>query len=1340
MAVYESGKLCDIDFDYKVDEETQPEVEIKEGYEIYSCDFELLNAFSLAGQYDNTIEWTSENASNKVLKFERKVKHHFHSDMSGIAKASGAIVYEFDFKSDNLAGTDLTVQLKDTNAKYTTLCSIKNGALTDGGSKALGTLTENEWASIAVIINYNTRTREIYLNGTKVGTGLSVNAAFGSGSEAGTIRFWCGDLGDTVEVENHKDSFMIDNVRVYQGTKLHDELTEDEVVIEIDYTKSIFADTSHLTKMMAGYISLHTRNGMVYQDGVKTLLKTSPVEMDEKYYVVAEELCEILGVSYTANGASAVINGKSAEVTAKDGKLLVEVNYFFETLLGKCVVADTTAKSYGMVIAGDTAFTFPSAISTSDSVFFARSDLQDLNDYLFFERPDVDEIEEAYKASASYGQHPRIQMTADDVTRIKEEIKTNSLKQEWYTKVIVAADYLVEEDTAALKYELRDGVRLLYVSRDMAEHMYVLGMAYQLTGDTKYVDRAWVDLEAVSNFPDWHPQHDLDPAEMSGAVAIGYDWMYDALTDSQRQVIEKGIYKNCFADVVTAYESSSGVYGSAVLSGINHNIILNGGFAMGAMAFADAYPEVCYYIISGAITASDVMLTEWGPDGAWKEGVTYWELCMDFTVKMLSTLETTFGTCFSLDDCDGLSTAANYMLNLQSDNGSFNYGDASAINFYVPEMFWLSNKYDDPATTSTMLGIDHGKMVDIEDAVHTLIWYDTDIKEGESNLPLDSAYYGEGVATFRDQWTDGVTTFAAIHGGKTRQCHQQLDVGSFVYDYAGIRWAQELGSTPYDTSVTAEYGVTGRRWLLWRSKAEAHNTIVINPTVDGYDQVVEATGYLTRQESDNKGAIAVLDMTESYAVNADSAVRGMFFTDDRTSLVVRDEISLKQDDSTVYWFMNTSTNVEILTDDDGKSYAMLSQAGKQVKLEFVTSGTGTAQLGVGPATRAMLGTKSPINVAASGDSNKYDIEDASTNRIYIKLSGASDDVSITVKLTPVGVSSTSVNDYNVAIADWKIPEGEVAEKPTLEATELVAKVDGREVEFDETNTAIFISVEGKYEEMPPIDVSVNEKYTAKVTTTGTTKDGIATITVSAKENPDVQVTYLINFVEIPVAKTPDGFEGDALQVVNAKASDEPEKNVGNVAWKVLDQDTNTKWTSQGMGNWILLELEEVSEIDEVLLWFTNSHLRSTYFNVSVSEDGENYTIVKEKLTSTILTKEGYEGFDLGGVKAKYIKIGCNGNSVQGTISGWNNIKEVVFTGKVCEKEEIPTPTPTPTPDNNDNGGTNTPESSTGSTESAKADGTATGDNSNLWLWSMLSIMAAAGSIVYGIIYRKKYSK
>lgn len=268
----------------------------------------------------------------------------------------------------------------------------------------------------------------------------------------------------------------------------------------------------------------------------------------------------------------------------------------------------------------------------------------------------------------------------------------------------------------------------------------------------------------------------------------------------------------------------------------------------------------------------------------------------------------------------------------------------------------------------------------------------------------------------------------------------------------------------------------------------------------------------------------------------------------------------------------------------------------------------------------------------------------------------------------------------------------------------------------------------------------------------------------------------------------------SLQAVYAEASDEPEGiDYGHVAWKTIDGDVvgnNSRWTSIGMGQWLIVELEQKSVVDNMMIMFGNGHLRSTYFNVEVSTDGVNFvTIVPDtKSAGTALgSAEAFEQIALGGVTAKYIRINCNGNSLQGTTAGWNNIKEVVFTGNVIESEDDATTAPEGGTTTNPEGGTTmdpeggtttnpgdgttmnpedettkNPESSTTtdskdstaatqmmtqaenadshSTENADAistkDAVATGDDSNVLLWSMMFLMAFAGLAAVSFYHRK----
>ena len=90
------------------------------------------------------------------------------------------------------------------------------------------------------------------------------------------------------------------------------------------------------------------------------------------------------------------------------------------------------------------------------------------------------------------------------------------------------------------------GERLLRQSRECFRRVFYLSYAWRITNDDKYLKRATKELLAVSRFTDWHPSHFLDVAELTTAVSIGYDWLYNGLSDKDRKelataILEKGL-------------------------------------------------------------------------------------------------------------------------------------------------------------------------------------------------------------------------------------------------------------------------------------------------------------------------------------------------------------------------------------------------------------------------------------------------------------------------------------------------------------------------------------------------------------------------------------------------------------------------------------------------------------------------------------------------------------------------------------------------------------------------------------------------------------------------------
>ncbi len=138
--------------------------------------------------------------------------------------------------------------------------------------------------------------------------------------------------------------------------------------------------------------------------------------------------------------------------------------------------------------------------------------------------------------------HPRLLADADDFQRLRESLGDSLSTRDLLAKAVLRhADLLADVPpiTRALQ-----GRRLLGESRRCLERLLNLSMAWQLTGDTKYVERGMQEMLAVAEFSDWNPSHFLDVAEMTLAMAIGYDWMFEGLDESSRHTIRDAILKH----------------------------------------------------------------------------------------------------------------------------------------------------------------------------------------------------------------------------------------------------------------------------------------------------------------------------------------------------------------------------------------------------------------------------------------------------------------------------------------------------------------------------------------------------------------------------------------------------------------------------------------------------------------------------------------------------------------------------------------------------------------------------------------------------------------------------
>jgi hypothetical protein len=161
------------------------------------------------------------------------------------------------------------------------------------------------------------------------------------------------------------------------------------------------------------------------------------------------------------------------------------------------------------------------------------------------------------------------------------------------------------------------------------------------------------------------------------------------------------------------------------------------------------------------------------------------------------------------------------------------------------------------------------------------------------------------------------------------------------------------------------------------------------------------------------------------------------------------------------------------------------------------------------------------------------------------------------------------------------------------------------------------------------------------------------VKVINNNNPDAYRVYRVNFYKLPPLADVNGMT--RYGVAEVTASDEPEE--ANPATNVIDQNFGTRWSADGKGVWIQLELDDVYKVDCIGVSFRDGGARVTPYTLEISTDGEKWTEVFNGNSLGINSE--YEFRDVPGKDAKYVRLTCFGNN----ITTWNSVTEFAVLGK-----------------------------------------------------------------------------
>ena len=501
--------------------------------------------------------------------------------------------------------------------------------------------------------------------------------------------------------------------------------------------------------------------------------------------------------------------------------------------------------------------------------------------------------------------HPRLLANSEAFAELRQSLGKDPLRQSLAEGVIKQADGLL--NAAPIKREL-EGRRLLGQSRRCVQRVLTLSMAYHLTGQAKYVKRCEKEMLAVSEFSDWNPSHFLDVAEMTFALAIGYDWLHDKLSEASRAKIRSAIVDK---GVALPFNSR---HKGWVKSRNNWGQVCHGGLTAGALAVLEDEPALAARTVHNALQNVTYSMAAYAPNGSYPEGPGYWSYGTSYNVLLIAVLESVLGTDFGLTKAPGFSKTGQFLsLATGPSEQFFNYADGGSGRGTQPSLFWFASRYE---RADWLLG-EHQRLTrDIERMKRSsgsdrliplvLLWMKNDGEPSDIRMPLH--WYSKGetpITVHRSSWTDPKAVFVGVKAGSPSANHGQMDTGSFVLDSDGVRWAMDLGAEGYHGIESRGMSLWDRsqnsdRWTIFRQSNEGHNTLVI----DGKLQIAEGNTPVIRFSDDPKFPHTIVDLSPVYEGQAESIYRG-FALLPSGEVLVQDELSGLGRGSRVRWGMIT---------------------------------------------------------------------------------------------------------------------------------------------------------------------------------------------------------------------------------------------------------------------------------------------------------------------------------------------------------------------------------------------------------------------------------------------------
>ncbi len=183
-------------------------------------------------------------------------------------------------------------------------------------------------------------------------------------------------------------------------------------------------------------------------------------------------------------------------------------------------------------------------------------------------------------ASSAPPPHPRLILTPARLADVKAFIANDTQAASYYAALRAQGEAVLARPP--LPRPPANASDILGAARAVLVRVYVTSLLWRIERNVTWAARAAAELRSFTAWSDWDlEKHALDTGELSHAAAIGYDWVFDTLSDADKAAIAAGLVAKGLAPFRAAYESRAF---SWTCASSNWACVTNGGAGIGALA------------------------------------------------------------------------------------------------------------------------------------------------------------------------------------------------------------------------------------------------------------------------------------------------------------------------------------------------------------------------------------------------------------------------------------------------------------------------------------------------------------------------------------------------------------------------------------------------------------------------------------------------------------------------------------------------------------------------------------------------------------------------------------